>query len=248
MRWILPTLLLAACQPDPSDQLQQGVEFRDGSDGGSVSGERGTVKITEILWSGSVGPNRSWDPTDVFIELRNEGNRPVNVSGWHLEISGTKDQTFRIPTSDRVLNVGEEGFIAAKADGCFVDPDWVIPELAMPMGDPFRVTLRDADEHLMEPAGSTERPPFAGGYDLVTSYSMERIQLMFGGQGTEPQAWHYYNRRLCPGDAGKQGLSCYETVPNNDRVKPECRRHTLASPGRPNSPDYSGAFASGGFE
>ena len=32
----------------------EGVDYRDGLDGGTTSGERGTVKISEVLWSGSV--------------------------------------------------------------------------------------------------------------------------------------------------------------------------------------------------
>ena len=37
-------------------------------------------------------------------------------------------------------------------------------------------------------------------------------------------------------------------IPNNDRVAEGCRLHTQASPGRPNSPDYSGAYTTGAFE
>jgi hypothetical protein len=77
--------------------------------------------------------------------------------------------------------------------------------------------------------------PFSGGYDGVDSRSMEKIELMFGGRGTEPHAWHFYT------DAEVE-------IPNNDRIAEACVTHTKASPGRANSPDYSGAFASGSFE
>lgn len=104
----------------------------------------------------------------------------------------------------------------------------------------------------MEGAGSEDQPPFAGGYDLVTSYSMERVHLMFGGRGDEPQSWHYFNKRDCPRDLtrgeGNAGLTCFEGRPNNVRIAEGCRAHTLGTPGMPNSPDYSGARASGGFE
>ena len=47
-------------------------------------------------------------------------------------------------------------------------------------------------------------------------------------------------------------VSCYGEspvdTPNNTRVADGCRRRTLASPGAPSSPDYSGAFSSGSFE
>lgn len=252
MRALLPLLLLAACQPDPSDQLDQTVEYRDGLNGGPESGERGTVKISEILWSGSVRNDGTWDPKDLFIELRNEGNRPINVSGWRLEVEGAIQRTYRIPASDIELAVGEQRFIAVKTTGCFPEPDWVIPDLELPLGDPFRINVLDADERLMEPAGNREMPPYAGGYDMVSSYSMELINLMFGGRGSEPQSWHFYNLRTCPNAItdveGNAGMACFEGIPNNDKVAENCRRHTLASPGRPNSPDYSGAFAAGGLD
>jgi hypothetical protein len=252
----LALMLIGACNPDPGE-IEQTVDYRVGLDGGTTSGERGSVKITEVLWSGSVqgtGSDAVWDPTDVFLELRNEGVRGANVSGWHLTLSGVHEQTWRIPATDFIIPVGGEMFIAAKTSGCFPAPDLVIPDLMLPQGDPFRLTLRDADERLMEPMGSKTMPPFAGGYDFVSSRSMERINLMFGGQGSEPRSWHFYNEYDCPNDVIDQdptanvGLNCFESNANNDKILPSCRAHTLASPGRPNSPDYSGAYASGGFE
>jgi len=64
---------------------------------------------------------------------------------------------------------------------------------------------------------------------------MERIELMFGGRGSDPQSWHYYNEVSVP-------------IANNDKIAERCRRKTLASPGMANSPDYSGALSAGGFE
>lgn len=232
-----PLLLLAlGCNPDPGEVDQQ-VGYRTfPDDEGPTSGERGNVVISEILWSGSVDADRNWDPSDVFVEIRNQGNLPVNVSDWFLEIDGAEQRAVRFPVSDLVLEPGRHYFAAAKDTGCFPDPDWVIPELQLPRpGDPFEIVLMDADERLIEPAGSTEMPPYAGGYDLARSRSMERVELMFGGRGTEPAAWHFYNE-------------VDVAIANNDRVAEGCRRRTLASPGRANSPDYSGALSAGGFE
>jgi hypothetical protein len=199
------------------------------------SGERGTVKIVEVLWSGSVTNGGDWDPADVFIELRNESNRDVNLSGWRLDLEGTRVRTWVLPTLDFDLGVDQHLLIAAKDSGCFPEPDVVLPGLEFVFGDPFELTLRDADERLMEPVGSTEAPPFAGGYDGSVSRSMERINLMFGGEGGFPHSWHFYTDAV-------------PDVPNNDRVAESCRERTLASAGRPNSPDYSGAFSTGSFE
>ena len=234
MRNALPLLLLLGCNGDPGDASQI-VGYRDGLDGGPNSGERGNLNISEVLWSGSVRNDGTWDRLDQFFEIRNEGNRPMNLTGWHVLLEGTVEKTWRIPDMDFQLNPGDHMFIASKDSGCFPEPDLLLPGFEVPFGDPFRLTLRDADERMIEPAGSKEHPPYAGGYDTVKSRSMEKIQLMFGGRGSEPHSWHFYT-------------DTEVDVPNNDRVAPNCRERTLASPGRPNSPDYSGAYAAGGFE
>ncbi len=237
MRWLWPLALpgLMACNVDPGE-IDQQVGYRDGLDDGEAdNGERGNTKVSEILWSGSVKNDGTWDPTDVFVELRNEGTRPINLSGWFLELEGARNVTWRIPETDFDLNTGEHRYIAAKADGCFIDPDWVIPDLAFPYGDPIRLTLLDRDERLIEPAGSRDAEPYAGGYDLVVSRSMEKVELMFGGRGSQPESWHHYTE-------------VEVEVPNRDKIKDECKARTFASPGRPNSPDYSGAFSSGSLE
>lgn len=228
--------LLLACNPDPTAQVTQGVGYRDGLEPGEPnSGERGTIRIAEVLWSGSVTGDGTWDPTDVFVELRNESNRPVNLSGWRLELEGPRTETFVLPASDLDVPVGEHVFAAAKTTGCFPEPDWVVPGLSFAHGDPFLLTLRDADDRLIEPIGNEESDPFAGGYDGEQSRSMERAELMFGADGTFPHIWHFYTETPVE-------------VPNDDRVAEHCRDRTLASPGRPNSPDYSGAFATGSLE
>jgi hypothetical protein len=224
---------LTACNPDPGE-APQGVGYRNGDDG-TNSGERGTIKISEVLWSGSVTNDGVWDPDDVFLEIRNEGARPVRLTDWFVDLDGPARTSWRIPEMPEQVQVGEHFFIAAKTTGCFPDADLVIPGLTMGQGDDFELVLRDADERLIEPAGDPTMPPFAGIYDGQVSRSMEKIELIFGGRGNEPQAWHHYT--IAEVD-----------VPNNTRVAEGCRQRTLASPGHPNSPDYSGAFAAGGLD
>ncbi|MFT4978989.1 MAG: hypothetical protein ACI8S6_004899 [Myxococcota bacterium] len=233
--------LFLACNPDPGE-LDQTVGYRDGSDDGPTSGERGSVKISEILWSGSVTNDGTHDSSDVFIEIRNESARPIRITDWQLTVSGAREQTYLIPDpvdesglEDGFIEVGQHVFIATKTTGCFPAPHFLIPELELPYGDGFRLTLRDADERLIEPVGSEDAPTFAGGYDYVRSRSMERVELMFGGAGSEPSSWHYYT----PAEVD---------VPNNTFVAEGCQDNTLASPGLPNSPDYSGAYSTGSFE
>jgi hypothetical protein len=234
MRSFLFLMLVTGCNPDPGEADQQ-VTYRDGLDPSGNSGERGTVRVSELLWSGSVTDDGTWDPDDQFIELRNEGNRPVLLSGWQLKVRGGVEATWPLPDLDETLDPGQHMFIAAKDTGCFPNPNLVLPGMRLPQGDPISVTLQDLDEHLIDSAGSYEDPPYAGGYDWVVSRSMEKIEIMFGGKGQAPESWHFYTRTEVE-------------VPNNDRVAEDCRNKTLASPGRPNSPDYSGAYATGAFE
>jgi hypothetical protein len=224
---------LLACNPDPGDAAQ-GVDYRDRLDTGPQSAERGNVVVSEVLWSGSVG-DAGWDPDDVFVELRNEGSMPVDVTGWLLVFEGSPTHTWAFPAGGPEIGVGAHAFVAAKSDGCFPTPDWTIQGMSFRTNDPFEITLRDFDEHLVEPVGSTDMPPFAGGFDGVISRSMERVELMFGGEGTDPHMWHFATH--APVD-----------VANDDRVAEPCRALTWATPGRANSPDYSGAYASGSLE
>jgi len=226
-------LLLLGCNPDPGDPTQT-IGYRDGTDTATSSGERGSVKISEVMWAGSVSSDGTHDPTDQFIELRNESARPVNLTGWQLEVDAGVQVTVILPELP-LIEVGEHIFLATKNTGCFPAPDALLPELNLQYGEPFRITLVDSDERLIEPVGNSGSPPYAGGYDLVRSRSMERVELMFGGSGMEPGSWHYYT----PAEVD---------VPNNDRIAADCQGLTLASPGRPNSPDYSGAYSTGSFE
>jgi hypothetical protein len=89
--------------------------------------------------------------------------------------------------------------------------------------------LRDNDLRLMENAGSKSERVFAGGYDLVKVRSMERNQVIFANIGSNGRNWHAYSQR--------QTFTA--------TVAPGFQAHTMASPGTPNSPDYSG-FSSGG--
>lgn len=224
--------ILTACNPPPEipDNLGQ-VGYRTGLDE-TNSGERGTIKITEIGWAGSVTNDGDWDRRDIFVEVRNESNRQMFLNGWRIIMEGTEYKTWIIEGQEEPIGVGDYLVISSKSDGCFPNADLVIPTMDFGWGDPFRLTLRDADERLIEPAGSRTAPPYAGIYDGQVVRSMEKAELMFGGRGSDPESWHHYT-------------SAEVDVVNNDLIAENCRTRTLASPGRPNSPDYSGAFSAG---
>jgi hypothetical protein len=242
---------------DP-DGRELSTGYRDGTrdDGYLSSGERGQAVITEIHWAGSVrgtGADAVYDPGDVFVEIQNRHARPIHLTGWQIEVERGVDDLHGDRWSDEAssttyvlgerrnglpIESGEFVVIAARADGAFADADYVIDDLEI--GSDFTVlTLRDADDRLIEPAGSSIRPVFGGAWDYVTARSMERTQLLFGAQGGSDWTWHSYSLNEWDGES-------HEVL--RERIAEAFRPHTYATPGMPNSPDYSGNTSSGSLE
>ena len=76
-------------------------------------------------------------------------------------------------------------------------------------------------------------------YGLLT----ERIQLIFNNRGNRDSAWHSYS--LNDFDDGKRAEF---HVQLRERVAEGFKQRTFATPGMPNSPDYSGNISTGTFE
>ena len=229
-RLLIAACLLAACNADPGipeiTPLYRGV-----ADGTPSSGERGSMQISEIHFAGSVHDDGTHDANDVFIEFWNKHPRPINVSGWRLEIDGDFHASHRIPFVDDAIPPNGFFVIARKDDGAFADVADVFIEDLQLGKKMVHVELRDHDRRLMEDSGSTTERVFTGGYDGVTARSMERIALIFGNRGTNSRNWHAYSDPV-----------------GFESIREEYRTFTLASPGVANSPDYSGNSSSGGFE
>ncbi len=229
---------LWACQMDTADpgEPDEQVLYRWDQEDTPSSAERGSVLINEIMWAGSVDDDGNYDPDDVFVELRNEYHRPVNLSGWRLIVRGDYEYSLRLPDFEEALDPNDHLVIAAKEDGAFGEVADVIDERLKLGKRAVRVQLRDYDHRLIEAGGSETDRPFAGGYDLVTARSMERTQALFDNNGTQDRSWTA-NIDDITGD-----------VEARSGIREGWRQHTLASPGEPNSADYSGATAGGGFD
>lgn len=219
--------------PGTSDEQTQ---YRWKQDDEPSSAERGSIQINEINWAGSVDDDGNYDPDDVFIELRNRYHRPVNLTGWRIYLDGDYEQSFRIPEISEPLDPNAHFVIAAKEDGAFGDVADVVDSRLKLGKRAVRITLRDADRRLIESGGSDTDRPFAGGYDLVTVRSMERTQMLFSNIGSQDSSWHANTDDLNDDFEGRRN------------IREGWREHTLASPGEPNSADYSGSTAGGGFE
>lgn len=257
---LLLGLVAAACSPETEiSGFYESVDYRTGvaADDYTSSGERGNVMISEIHWAGSVeGDRDAWvhDPSDVFIELQNKHNRPMHLTGWQLivdtgenldtlHVMSSSDRARRVyvlPARENGMPVEPNGYvvIAARRDGAFANADYFIDDLELPHG-PFEITLVDSDDRLIDGAGDDRKPVFAGAWDRVTARSMERIQLIFGNRGNVDASWHSYSYNTWDGEA-------HDALRVN--IGEAWRTLTYATPGMPNSPDYSGNVSSGSFE
>jgi hypothetical protein len=259
----LPAVVACQLEPEPDDRNEQ-VYYRVGTadDGYLSNGERGNFIITEIHWAGSVEQTLDGfvhHPDDVFIELQNRHNRPMYLTGWLLTVqTGVAMDTVYVERDDRqearwtYVFPAREGnrpvepnefiVVAARRDGAFREADFYIEDLRLPAA-PFSIVLQDLDERLLDAVGDHRKPVFAGSWDLVTARSMERTQLLFNNRGDRDLAWHSYG--LNDFDEGDNGLLHADL---RSDIHETFLARTLATPGRPNSPDYSGNVSSGSFE
>ncbi len=235
-RCLLIAILLVGCDnSDPGIPSSQPV-YRWQQDGECSSGERGNMLINEVHFAGSVKDDGTLDTDDIFIELWNRHPRPINVSGWRLNVYGdisgyVPEDGYIIPTVEAPMESNSYFVIAKKRDGAFKDiADVFIEDLELGKQF-FELELRDCDQKLMEGAGSRDIPVFAGGYDFVTARSMERAAQIFSNSGESAVNWHAFSS-----DVGVNTIS------------EGYRKSTLASPGFANSPNYSGNTSSGNFE
>lgn len=262
---LLLTLHAAACALDPEpDNRNEQVYYRVGtSDDDYLSnGERGNFIITEINWAGSVervNDGYVHHPDDVFIELQNRHNRPMYLTDWLLTVETgismdtvqvihdrhrAARQTYLLPLRElnRPVEPNEFVVIAARRDGAFRQADYYIDDLRLPDA-PFAMTLQDLDERLLDGVGDHRKPLFAGSWDLVTARSMERTQLLFNNRGDRDLAWHSYSLNEFSTDSDAE-----LHIELRSGVHEAFIERTLATPGKPNSPDYSGNVSSGSFE
>lgn len=256
----LGALALGSCNTElePSGyQFETGYRSGTEADDYTSNVERGSVWITEVNWAGSVETVEDGfvhHPDDVFIELQNKFSRPVHLTGWQLIIEagttnefanprGVEDSEIRMVLPPREngqpINTNEYVVIAARRDGAFQDADFYLEDLRIPY-DRWRITIRDIDNRLDDGAGSLRHDVFAGSWDGVTARSMERIQLIFSNRGNMDTSWHTYSyNEWSPGDLHQRLRA---------RVAENFRDRTYATPGFPNSPDYSGNTSSGDFQ
>lgn len=257
---VAAVLATAGCNTElePSGyQFQTGYRSGTADDGYTSNVERGSVWITEVNWAGSVetvDDGFVHHPDDVFIEVQNKFARPVHLTGWQLIVEAGSTNEYADPQGDedsevryilpprengQPVNPNEYVVIAARRDGAFPNADYYLEDLKIPY-DRWEITIRDLDNRLDDGAGALEYEVFAGAWDGVTARSMERIQLIFSNRGNMDTSWHTYSYNdWSPGELHQR---LREDIAENFRDR------TFATPGYPNSPDYSGNTSSGDFQ
>ena len=255
-------LTLVGCQTELEPegfQFETGYRSGTSADDYTSNVERGSVWMTEVNWAGSVeqvGDGFVHHPDDVFIELQNKFSRPLHLTGWqliveagttneHIHARGIEDSEIRYLIPEREngqpVNPNEYVVIASRRDGAFPNADYYIEDFELPY-DRWKINIRDLDNRLNEGAGDLEERVFAGSWDGVTARSMERIQLIFSNRGNMDSAWHTYSYN----DWDREQTELHDVLREN--IAEEYRARTFATPGMPNSPDYSGNTSSGSFE
>ena len=137
--------------------------------------------------------------------------------------------------------------IAAKRDGAYADvADYFIEDLRIPDG-PFEIVIKDLDERLIDHVGDDRKPPFAGAWDGYVARSMERIQLIFNNRGNRESAWHSYSLNGFDAESPELDRGAFHRELRVG-IRDDYKARTFATPGQPNSPDYSGNTSTGSFE
>ncbi len=208
--------------------------------------EEGDVVISEVHfdgWNAEVDPSdhtgnldfRRAVTNDQFVELYNTTDEPINLSMWTLNNGHDVIMGF---TPGTVIGPGERFVVldhntvplsegsAQRGEHAFLNPDFVLNTANDPR---FRslnlksgfmdLTLQNTREVVVDRAGHGG-PPFAGGRDGDTNYSMQR---RFNSDGTVPDGTE------------RSSWGRPEAATGGQNVNEDFRDFIIAEPGEENS-------------
>ncbi len=150
----------------------------------------GEVIINELLWSGS-----SLSSADEFIELFNNTDREIDLSGWNISriSNGEEILMLEIPAGKSISAGGY--FLIANYSNDYansilgINPDVVNTAVSL-SNDKLQISLYDGafidKKNLIDVAGSVGIP--LAGENLAVKKSMEREDVF--GDGTKKANWH----------------------------------------------------------
>jgi hypothetical protein len=186
--------------------------------------DRGGIIISEVMWAGSYDDAGTYYPDDDFIEIQNQTEIPVNMSGWYFTFEGVVRKTVVIPQNPDFILYPDAFFIVANnTNHAFPLTDVLhvaLPHLTIP-DRYFRITIWSAYKQLGEPVGISDQLPMGGSTDGYTARSMERDQDYFTSDGVSVSSWYTYS-------ASHTGVHVAEGY----------RTRTFASPGEPCQSQY----------
>jgi hypothetical protein len=114
-----------------------------------VHGSAGGVVVSEFRFRGPAGAN------DEFVEIRNAGAVPVDISGWRLQVcaaaSGTAATRLNVP-ADTMLDAAEH-YLFAHAS--YTGPTPADASYAIGIADEGGVRIADAGGNVVDGVGSS---------------------------------------------------------------------------------------------
>jgi hypothetical protein len=151
----------------------------------------GDVVVNELMWMGT-----SLSSEDEFLELKNQTDQAIDLSGWQLtkSVSSTETLMLTIPGGETIPANGY--YLISNFDktnsNINVDPDLVDPNLDLADTN-LQINLYDADwetsGYLIDVADNALGEPAAGQFVAgLNYYSMERDSSP--GDGTSASSWH----------------------------------------------------------
>lgn len=156
---------------------------------GRAQATESSVVINEIMWMGSVASN-----ADEWVELRNLGDQPVDVSGWVLtkKSSGVETPMLTIPSGKIIASHGYfviANYAESNASSHLAAlPDVVDTAVSLVNSD-LQLKLYDVANALVDSADDGVGAPLAGAYQSGALWkSMERDAVP--GDGTLKENWH----------------------------------------------------------
>ncbi len=194
-----------------------GTGYHPTRDLGGDNAEWQDVWINEINWAGSINNIGVPDYSDKFVELRNNTDNTIDISGWQLVGTTAVSKYYRIlmyiypkgtkiePNGYHVLFFSTNS--AFNYENSNID-EWLYLHHPYDQNYVF-LMLKDKDNRVIDRAGSSTQTPFAGEQSVAGNFaSMYRV----GEDGILPSSWN-------------------TTSMFNANVRSAYRLSTLATPG-----------------
>jgi DNA/RNA endonuclease YhcR with UshA esterase domain len=149
-----------------------------------VNAESKPVIINEIMWMGS-----SVSTADEWIELKNNTEEEIDLSGWVIEGAGTSGSSITIPLGKKInangyFLISNYSNLDAKSI-LDITPNYVTTSVSL-KNEFLKISLKDSAGNLIDEAGSENKKQLAGNNE--NKFSMQRV--LNYSDGTKSADWY----------------------------------------------------------